>query len=393
MSDLTTKSRTGAPVSVEAKSAASEFLSNFRTFKDDMSRSMAEMGQRIDTLDRKSSDVRRPALSSAAIEELPHRKAFSAYVRAGDDDALRVLDVEAKGIYSVTGDGGFLVDPGTADTITSVLRSGASLRAISRVVNVESSSYDVLADHGDIGSDWTDEGAVFTETTAASVERISITLHELSAAPQATQRLLDDAAFDVEGWLAERVAERFLRAESEAFVNGTGANQPQGFLTKPTIANANWSWGNIGYIATGTDGDFDPNSPADALVDLIYAVNAEYRAGSVFIMNSRTAGEVRKMKDNQGRFLWMEGLQANQPPLLIGYPALIVEEMPDIGSGAHAIAFGNFTQGYTIAERPDLRILRDPYTARPNVTFFATKRVGGDVTDYAAIKTLKFGTS
>lgn len=380
-------------VSAEAKSAATEFLSNFRSFKDDMSRSMAEMGQRIDTLDRKATDVRRPALSASALEDLPHKKAFSAYVRTGDDDGLRVLDVEAKGIYSVTGDGGLLVDPGTADTIQGVLQSGASLRAISRVVNVESSSYDVLADHGEIGFDWTSEGATFTETTAAAVERISIPLHELSAAPQATQRLLDDAAFDVESWLAERVAERFLRAESQAFVNGTGVNQPTGFLTKPSVANASWTWGNIGYIATGTDGDFDPNNPGDALVDLVYSVEAEYRAGAVFIMNSRTAGEVRKMKDNQGRFLWMEGLQAAQPPLLVGYPALIVEEMPDIGTDAHAIAFGNFTQGYTIAERPDLRILRDPFTARPNVTFFATKRVGGDVTDYAAIKTLKFGTS
>ena len=389
MSDLTPKTT----VSIEAKSAATEFLSTFRTFKDDISRSLTDMGQRIDTIDRKSVDLRRPALATAASEELPHRKAISAYVRNGDDDALRVLDVEAKGIYSVTGDGGFLVDPGTADTIQVVLRSGASIRAISRIVNVESSSYDVLVDNGDIGSDWTEEGTTFTETSAASVERVSIPLHELSAAPQATQRLLDDAAFDVEAWLAERVAERFLRAESEAFVSGTGVNQPTGFLTKPKVANVSWSWGNIGYIATGNDGDFDPNNPADALVDLVYAVNAEYRSGSVFIMNSRTAGEVRKMKDNQGRFLWMEGLQAEQPPLLIGYPALIVEEMPDIGTDAHAIAFGNFQQGYTIAERPDLRILRDPYSSRPNVTFFATKRVGGDVTDYAAIKTLKFGTS
>lgn len=389
MSDLNAKTM----VSAEAKSAAAEFLSTFQTFRTDMSRCMTEVNHRIDAIDRKSANVRRPALATAASEELPHRKAISAYVRNGDDDALRVLDVEAKGIYSVSGDGGFLVDQGTADTIQGVLRSGASLRAISRVVNVEASSYDVLVDNGDIGSDWTDEATAFTETTAASVERISIPLHELSAAPQATQRLLDDAAFDVEGWLAERVAERFLRAESLAFVNGTGVSQPTGFLTKNLVANAAWTWGNIGYIATGSNGDFDPNNPGDALIDMVYAVNAEYRSGAVFIMNSRTAGEFRKMKDNQGRFLWMEGLQAAQPPLLVGYPALIVEEMPDIGADAHAIAFGNFQQGYTIAERPDLRILRDPYSSRPNVTFFATKRVGGDVTDYAAIKTLKFGTS
>ena len=381
-------------VTAEAKSAATEFLSTFRNFKQDMSKCMTEMGHRIDAIDRKNADIRRPALSSGALDELPHKKALGSYVRTGDEDALRALEVEAKGLNTqVAAEGGFLIDPQTADTIDNVLRSGASLRAISRVVHVEAGAYDVLIDHAEIGAGWSDEVTPQAETTAPTIDRISIPLHELSASPVASQRILDDAAFDVEGWLAERVADRFLRAESEAFVNGDGVNKPVGFLTKPEIANDSWTWGNIGYVATGSDGAFDPNNPGDALVDLVYALNAEYRSGSVFIMNSKTAGEVRKMKDNQGRFLWMEGLQATQPPLLVGYPALIVEEMPDIGSGNHAVAFGNFSHGYTIAERPDLRILRDPYSARPNVTFFATKRVGGDVTDYAAIKTLKFSIS
>ena len=381
-------------VSPEAKSAATEFLSTFRSFKQDMSKCMTEMGQRIDAIDRKNNETRRPTLSTGGVDEAPHKKAVSAYVRTGDEDALRALEVEAKGLNTqVAAEGGFLIDPQTANTIDTVLRSGASLRAISRVVHVEAAAYDVLIDHEEIGAGWIDEITPASETTAPTIDRISIPLHELSASPVASQRLLDDAAFDVEGWLAERVADRFLRAESDAFVNGDGVNKPRGFLTKPEIANDSWTWGNIGYVATGSDGAFDPNNPGDALVDLVYALNAEYRSGSVFIMNSKTAGEVRKMKDNQGRFLWMEGLQATQPPLLVGYPALIVEEMPDIGSGAHAVAFGNFAHGYTIAERPDLRILRDPYSARPNVTFFATKRVGGDVTDYAAIKTLKFAIS
>ncbi|MEM0990726.1 MAG: phage major capsid protein [Pseudomonadota bacterium] len=390
MSEIDGKHR----VSAEAKSAATEFLATFQTFKNDVSKSMNELGRRIDSIDRKNADIRRPALATQALDELPHRKAISAYVRNGDEDQIRALEVEAKGLNTqVAGDGGFLVDPQTADRIDSVLRSGASMRAVSRVVNVEASAYDVLIDHAEIGAGWSDEVTPQSETAAPTIDRISIPLHELSASPVASQRLLDDSAFDVEGWLAERVADRFLRAESDAFVNGDGVNKPTGFLTKSFVTNTSWTWGNIGYVPTGTDGDFDPNSPADSLVDLVYALNAEYRSGSVFLMNSRTAGEVRKMKDSQGRFLWMEGLQAAQPPLLVGYPALIVEEMPDIASGQHAIAFGNFMHGYTIAERPDLRILRDPYTQRPNVTFFATKRVGGDVSDYAAIKTLRFATS
>jgi len=384
-------------VSPEGKTAAREFLSNFQTFKDQMSKSINDMGARIEALDRKSQHVRRPALSTGAEDAAPHTKAFQAYVRRGDEDQLRQLAVEAKGLTSAedaSGNyGGYLLDPQTAEQIASVLRSGASIRALSNVVQVNAGTFDVLIDHNEIGFEWMTETGSVTETTAPIVDRISIPLHELSASPAASQRLLDDSAFDIEMWLANRIADRFLRAESAAYVTGTGTNQPTGFLTKTKVANASWTWGNLGYVATGTPGDFDPNDPADVLIDLVYALNAEYRAGAAFVMNSKTAGEVRKMKDTHGRFLWMEGLQADQPPLIAGYPVLIVEEMPDIDTDSYSIAFGNFRQGYTIAERPEMRILRDPFTSKPNVVFYATKRVGGDVTDFAAIKLLKFGAS
>ncbi|MEM6944443.1 MAG: phage major capsid protein, partial [Pseudomonadota bacterium] len=146
-------------------------------------------------------------------------------------------------------------------------------------------------------------------------------------------------------------------------------------------------------VATGTLGGFDLNDPGDAIVDLAYALGADYRQNGTFVMNSKTAGEVRKMKDNQGRFLWVEGISEDSPARLLGYPVLLAEDMPDISQNSYSIAFGDFSRGYTIAERPDIRILRDPYSAKPNVAFFATKRVGGDVTDYHAIKLLKFGTS
>ena len=381
-------------VSAEGKSAATEFLSTFKTFKDEMSKSITDMGSRIEAIDRKSAEVRRPALAIAANAELPHSKAFQAYVRRGDEDGLRSLSLEGKGLNTaVDAEGGYLVDPQTSEQIETVLRSGASIRALASVVQVEAGTYDVLVDHNELEAGWQSETGSVTETAAPIVDRISIPLHELSASPSASQRLLDDSAFDIDGWLSQRIAERFLRAETDAFVNGDGVNRPVGFLTKTLVADDSWAWNSIGYVATGTPGDFDANNPADALIDLVYALNAEYRAGAAFVMNSKTAGELRKMKDNQGRFLWMEGLQADQPPLIVGYPVLIVEQMPDIGTDSHSIAFGNFRKGYTIAERPDLRILRDPYTSKPNVVFYATKRVGGDVTDFAAIKTLKFGTS
>ena len=154
-----------------------------------------------------------------------------------------------------------------------------------------------------------------------------------------------------------------------------------------------WAWGNLGTVPTGADGDFDAATPADAIIDLVYALGAEYRSGSSFVMNSKTAGAVRKLKDADGRFLWSDGLAAGEPARLLGYPVLIAEDMPDIATGATAIAFGNFSAGYTVAQRPDLRVLRDPFSAKPHVLFYATKRVGGAVSDFAAIKLLKFAVS
>ncbi len=379
---------------LDAKSAAAQFLKSFSEFKDDVSRRMGEMGTRLERLDRKEARLKRPALAGAQAEQPPHAKAFAAYVRQGDDDALKALGLEGKHYNTaMNAEGGYLVDPQTSDMVNTVLTSGASIRALANVVQVEATAYDVLVDHGQLGFDWVAEGATNLEDDPATVTRISIPLHELSAAPMASQRILDDTAFDMEAWLAERIADRFLRAESDAFVNGSGTNQPSGFLTKPMVADASWAWGSLGYVVTGTSGDFDANMPGDAVVDLVYALGAEYRANAAFVMNSKTAGELRKIKDGHGRFLWVEGLGGEQPARLLGYPVQIVEAMPEIAPDSASIAFGDFGHGYTIAERPDIRILRDPFSNRPNVTFFATKRVGGDVTDFAAIKLLRFGTA
>lgn len=386
---------TGQNPAAEVKTALAGFVSDIKEFQDDISTKLQQQEERLTMLDRKSlNPAARPALSAAAGIEAPHQKAFEAYLRSGDDDALRGLDLEGKAMSTaVAADGGYLVDPQTADTIKSVLEGSSSIRAIANVVNVEATSFDVLIDHSDLGSGWASETASSTETGTPTIERITIPLHELSALPKASQRLLDDSAFDIETWLAGRIADKFARAEAAAFINGDGVDKPTGILTHSTAANDSWTWGNIGYVATGTSGDFDATNPADAIVDLVYSLGAEYRANGAFVMNSKTAGAVRKLKDLDGRFLWSDGLAAGEPARLMGYKVVIAEDMPDIAADAMSIAFGDFNAGYTVAERPDTRILRDPFSAKPHVLFYATKRVGGDVSDFAAIKLLKFGLS
>ena len=375
----------------DLRAALTDFVSGIREMQDGIEQRLDKQEKTMSTFQAKAAAAARtrPALSAESVEA-PHFKAFDAYVRSGDDDALRGLDLQGKSLTTVAAEGGYLVDPQTSATVQSELLSTASIRRVASVVNVEATSYDVLVDHGGFGSGWASETQARTETDTPQIDRISIPLHELSALPKASQRLLDDAAFDIEGWLARRIADTFARAESDAFINGSGNEQPKGFLTHQKTSENTWRWGRIGYVPTGKDGGFEG---PDALVDLVYALGARYRANGTFVMNSRTAGRVRKLKDGDGRFLWSDGLAAGEPARLLGYPVLIAEEMPDIVANSYSVAFGDFAAGYTIAERPDLRILRDPFSAKPHVLFYATKRVGGDVTDFAAIKLLKFGTA
>jgi HK97 family phage major capsid protein len=395
-----TKSRTGEDLSpvhspaAEAKAAMAGFLKEFSTFQDEVKSTLKHQEERLTMLNAKTMSYGRPALSARAEVEAPHQKAFNAYLRSGDDDGLRGLTLEGKAMSTaVAADGGYLVDPQTSERIQSLLLSTSSLRSVANVVQVEATSFDVIVDRSEVGSGWATETAATTETATPVIERISIKLHELAAMPKASQRLLDDSAFDVEGWLAEKIATRFVRAEAAAFINGDGVDKPKGILLPTKVADASWTWGNIGYVPTGAAADFATTNPADCIISLVYALGADYRANGTFLMNSKTVGAVRKMKDGDGRFLWSDGLAAGEPSRLMGYPVVVSEDMPDIAANAYAIAFGDFRSAYTIAERPDLRILRDPFSAKPNVLFYANKRVGGDITDFAAVKLLKIAVS
>ncbi|UWR31436.1 phage major capsid protein [Sulfitobacter sp. W002] len=387
-SEMSTKAGADLSPAEEVRQAVSGFVSDFNGFRAEINTKLQQSEERIAMMDRKMTLPARSPLGGAIEQDAPHKKAFDAYLRNGDDDGLRGLELDGKSMSTaVNSDGGYLVDPQTSERVQSVLNSGASIRAIAAVVQVEATSYDVLVDHADVGAGWATESGAQTETDTPQIDRITVPLHELSALPKASQRLLDDSAFDIEGWLAGRIADKFARAEAAAFISGDGIDKPTGFLSHPAVDNDVWNWGNLGYVPSGTNA----NPEADAIIELVYALGAAYRKNAVFVMSSKTTAKVRKLKDTDGRFLWSDGLAAGEPARLMGYPVLVAEDMPDPATDAMAIAFGDFSAGYTVAERPDLRILRDPFSAKPHVLFYATKRVGGDVSDFAAIKLMKFG--
>ena len=232
-----------------------------------------------------------------------------------------------------------------------------------------------------------------TQTASPILDELSFPAMELYAMPAATATLLEDSAVNIDEWLAQEVEQVFAAQEGTAFVTGDGNNRPKGFLSYSTVANSSWTWGNIGYIASGVSGAFPASNPSDVLVDLIYAVNAGYRQNGVFVMNRKTQSAIRKFKDATGNYLWQPPASAGGKATLMTFPVIEAEDMPDIITNSLSIAFGDFNRGYLVVDRAGVTVLRDPYTAKPYVLFYTTKRVGGGVQDFDAIKLMKFAAS
>jgi len=329
--------------------------------------------------------VTRPVLSGGRDRGDP---GFGAFLRSG-------ATAEVKSFSGATGDAGGYAVPREIDAVIDrTLKAISPIRAIANVVKVGSAGYRKLVTTGGTPSGWAAETGARTETATPSFVEVAPPMGELYANPSASQAMLDDAQFDVEAWLAEEIAMEFATAEGAAFVNGNGTNRPKGFLQYATAAtgDATRAFGTLQYLATGAAGDFDTD-PQDRLIDLIQSLRAPYRQGASFVMNSATLARIRKFKTSDGAFIWQPGLAAGQPATLLGYPVVEAEDMPDIAADSLSIAFGNFRLGYLIAERSETAILRDPYSNKPFVNFYATKRIGGCVTNSEAIKLMKFAAS
>jgi HK97 family phage major capsid protein len=216
---------------------------------------------------------------------------------------------------------------------------------------------------------------------------------ELYAMPAATQSLLDDAAVDIEQWIASEIDTVFAEQEGAAFVNGTGTGKPMGFMNYPKVAGTSTTWGKFAYLPTGTAGAFAPTNSSDVLFDLAYALRAGYRQNATFVMNRKTQAAIRKFKAATGEYLWAPPTSAGAPATLFNFPLVEAEDMPDIAADAFPIAFGDFRRAYLVVDRRGIRVLRDPFSTKPFVLFYTTKRVGGGVQDFDALRFLKTGVS
>jgi len=325
---------------------------------------------------------------------------MDAYLRKGmdrlSDHQRQTLDghsdVKALSV-GVQTEGGYWVRPQISDRLVQNIFETSPIRQIAMVEQVTTDALEFVVDKDQAAASWVGETESRSETATPDIATARIPVHELHAQPKATQKILEDANINVEQWLSDKVADKFSRTENTAFVSGNGVGKPRGFLDYPAVANASWSWGNVGYIATGNASGFPSSDPADVLYDTVGALKAGYRAGARWVMNRATLTEVRKFKDANGQYLWQPSLIVGQPSSLLGFPVSEGEDMPDLAANALAIVFGNMATTYTIVDRLGISVLRDPFTAKPHVLFDTRKRVGGDVVNFESYKVVKVATS
>ncbi|OKL43203.1 phage major capsid protein [Pseudovibrio exalbescens] len=340
----------------------------------------------LETVGSGRSTQRAQAGGFAATE---HKAAFERYVRQGQEQDLRQLEVKALSVGS-DADGGYLVPEQTEAEILLRLANVSPIRAIAGNRQITGNTFKKPFSKSGLASGWVGETAARPETASPDLAELAFPTMELYAMPAATQTLLDDSAINVDEWIAQEVQAAFAEKEGAAFISGNGTNAPRGFLDYTQVDETGWSWGNIGTLSTGADGAFAASNPGDVLIDLVYALKAGFRQNARFVFNRSTQAALRKLKDGQGNYLWQPPTSPGSSASLMSFPVTEAEDMPDIGSATTPIAFGDFQRGYLVVDRLGVRILRDPYSNKPYVLFYTTKRVGGGVQDFDAIKLLKF---
>lgn len=368
---------------------ADEFIALFEQFKNTDQQRYDKLAADISNLEQAIGKGQTAGLMGPGNrEQSEHFKAFMSFARRGDIQASMSVGSDP--------DGGYALPQEIDDEIDKLLLNQSPMRRICKVVPISTPDYHKLVNLGGTTSGWVGETDARPGTSTPQLSKLTPYMGEIYANPAATQQSLDDLGFDVAAFLTEGIAEEFSAQEGEAFLIGDGNKKPKGLLTYATSTDndAARAFGTLQHVTTADAAGFiTPTataSPADCLVNLLYSVRKPYRQGSVWLMNSNTLAVVSKFKDAvNGLPIWQRGLADGQPSTLLGYPIEEDENMPDIGAGALPIAFGNFKKAYTIVDRIGVRTLRDPFTNKPYVNFYSTKRIGGMLVNSQAVKLLK----
>lgn len=350
---------------------------------------LSELDELKSALEEELKQVKRPAGGPQSKAASEYKTAFIGFMRKGKDDGLRELERKALQV-GVDEDGGYAVPEELDRTILNLLKDEVVMRQEATTITVGGANYKKLVNLGGTASGWVGETDARPETDASKLGQIEPFMGEIYGNPQATQTMLDDAFFNVEDWINSELAIEFAEQEEIAFTSGNGTKKPKGFLAYASTLDPDKTraFGTLQHILSGAAAGVT----ADAIIKLVYTLRKVHRNGAKFMMNNNSLFAIRILKDSEGNYLWRPGLELGQPSSLAGYGVAENEQMPDIAADAKAIAFGNFKRGYTIVDRIGTRILRDPYTKKPFVGFYTTKRTGGMLVDSQAIKLLQIGT-
>lgn len=322
-------------------------------------------------------------------EVIARAKAFTHLMR-GNIDSVKDINIQASASTLSDPDGGFTVPEEVDAAIDRIQGTLSSMRRLATVRNISTDTYKTLVNQGGATSGWVAEKGSRAETSTPTLAEIAINTKELYAMPYATQTLLDDSRIDIGAWLADEVSKVFDDAEGDSFINGNGVEKPKGIAAYSMVANSSYAWGKVGYIASGHASLLNN---CDKLIDLQHALKTSYRNGAAFLMNDSTCQVIRKLKDGDGNYIWRPGLLEGNPDTLLGKPVEYDDNVDSIGANKYPIFYANFKRAYLIIDRFGTRVLRDPYTAKPYVAFYTTKRVGGGIVMYEAIKAFKIAAS
>ena len=283
--------------------------------------------------------------------------------------------------------GGFFITSDRSSQMIKRIFETSPLRGVANMLTTSSDIVEMIIDDNEADCDWVGEVSSRPTTDTPDIGRLNIPVHEIFAKPKLTQKILDDAGFDIEGWIADKVSMRIGRKENTAFVVGDGSQKPRGFLSLPAWASAGaYERGKVEQINSGSAGSFD----ADAVIGLQNALLEDYQANATFGMKRATFTDVMQLKDGNGRYLLNPQILAEgSTKVLLGNDVIFMNDMPGVAADALALVIADFKEFYTIVERFGIRVLRDPFSAKPFVEFYTTKRTGGDVTNYEAGKILK----
>ncbi|NMF98393.2 phage major capsid protein [Aromatoleum toluolicum] len=290
-------------------------------------------------------------------------------------------------------DGGYFLPHATMGRVVGKVYEQSVMRQLASVQTISTNDIEGIVDNDEAAAGWVSELGTRSDSATPTVGKWKIEAFEMYAMPKASQKILDDAATDVEAWLSGKIADKFARVEGTAFWTGNGAGKPMGLASYATAATADASraWGTFEHVKTGTNGDFNATTKGDPLHDLIGAFKDQYLQNANFVMRREVRTKIRKLKEaTTDRYLWEPSMQAGTPDRLNGYPVRIDQYMPALATDSLSLALGDFKEAYQIVDRMGIRTLRDPFTAKPYVVFYSTKRTGGGAVNFEAVKFLKF---